>query len=203
MQETSFYPRYTIRGSSDVLSLSLLMSGALIFSFLKVGASMNTLLGVMFLTLFIIRFSHMYIRRIVFMPSYFLVEWYVWPSKKVEYSDVIDLGFFRVKTRKGDVSFAAMSNLAQLQAIFSKLIQQGKIDSNQFEEEVVIEELALQKSFLPSMVISIILVGAFLFYWFYHQSRFSIIGVYLVLIVIGIMVTLGVHWIYKKRTRIK
>jgi hypothetical protein len=201
MQETSFYPRYKIRDSSDVLSISLLMAMALLFSFLRVGAILGNIVGLAFLVFFIVLSSRLYIRRIVFASFSFLVERYVWPPKRIDYSDIIDLGIAKVKTRRGEISFAAMSNLAELHSLFSELISQGKIDTDQFENKVIGEELVLQKSFWPSAIISAVLGGIFLVYWFYHQSQFSLLGILIVLSLITVVVSLGVDWIYKKRLK--
>src|SRR5919106_118561 len=114
MHETSFYPKYKIRHSLDVLSISLLLTLVLLYSFLKVGSRLPNIVGAGFLLFFIIQFSRLYIRRIVFTSSYFLVEKYVWPSMKIDYSDVIDMGASKVKTRRGEISFAAMSNFREL-----------------------------------------------------------------------------------------
>jgi hypothetical protein len=199
MQETSFYPRYRIRDSSDVLSLSLFLSMALLYSFLRLGPILGNKVGLVFLVSFIAWFSRLYIRRILFTASSFLVERYVWPSKEIDYSDVIDLGSSKVKTRKGEISFAAMSNIAELHSLFFELMRQGKIDINQFENKAIGEELVLQKSFWPSLVISAILSGIFLVYWFFHQWRFSLLDILIVLGLIVLVVSSVVHWIYKKR----
>jgi hypothetical protein len=199
MQETSFYPKYTIRGSSDVLSISLLLILALLFSFLRLGAILGNIVGLGFLVFFIVLCSRLYIRRLLFTPSYFLVERYVWPSIKIDYTDVIDLGLSKIKTRKGEISFAAMSNVAELYSLFFELIQQGKINVDQFENKAIGEELILDKTFLPSLVISAVLSGIFLVYWFFHQSRFSLLGMMIVLGLIAVVVSLVVNWIYKKR----
>lgn len=91
MQEIVFYPKYMIRHSWDVLSIGLLLILALSYSFLRVGLSLPNLVRVGFLLFVILQFSRLYIRRIVFTSSYFLVDRYVWPSMKIDYSDVIDL----------------------------------------------------------------------------------------------------------------
>ncbi len=206
MSETIFRPKYSPSGSFDVLGLTVLMMIALLFSFIKLGVGLSTVLGFTVLFFFTANFSQLYIRQIIFTHSYFIVEKYVWPSKKIAYSDVVDLGPSKVKTRRGDVSFAAMSNAAQLHSLFSELIQEGRIDKNLFENKVVVEELALKKSILPTVVISLILNGLFLVYWFYDQSRFSILGFWLAIILImlvGAMVMLAIYWINKRRIKLQ
>jgi hypothetical protein len=199
MQETSFYPRYKIRHSLDVLSLSLFLTVALIYSFLRFGAILENIVGLIFLLSFIVWFSRLYIRRIVFTPSYFLVERYVSPAEKINYSDVIDMGRSKIKTRSGEISFAAMSNVVELHSLFIGLMREGKIDIDQFENKAISEEQVLQKSFWPSILISTVLSGIFLVYWLYHQSRFSLLGILIVLSLIAIVVSSVVHWLYKRR----
>ena len=201
MQETSFYPRYKVKDSSDVLTISLLMTAALIYSFLRLGAIPGNIVGLAFHLFFIVWFSRLYIRRIVFTSSSFLVERYVWPAQNINYSDVIDMGRSKIKTRSGKISFAAMSNVAQLHAVFFKLMREGKIDIDQFENKALDEEIVLDKSFWPSLVISVVLGGIFLVYWFYHQSRFGLLGILIVLSLIAVVVPPAVQWIYKKRMK--
>ena len=199
MQDTNFYPIYKVRDSSDVLTISLLMTVALIYSFLRLGAILGNIVGLFLQLFFVVWFSRLYIRRIVFTSSYFLVERYISPKQKINYSDVIDMGRSKIKTRSGEISFAAMSNVAQLHSVFFELMREGKIDIDQFENKALGEELVLHKSFLPSLVISAVLSGIFLVYWFYHQSRFNLLGVLIVLSLIAVVVPSAVQWIYKKR----
>jgi hypothetical protein len=203
MLETIFRPKYSPSGSYDVIGIGLLMAIAILFSYIKLGMDLQTILAFSFLVFFIINFSHLYIRRIVFTDSYFIVEKYVWPSKKIAYSDVIDLGVSKVKTRRGDIIFV-MDNAAQLYSLFSELIQQGKIDRNLFENNVNAEELGLKKAIRPAMIISAILNGIFLFYWYYNQSRFSTLGFWFVIILISIVGTVVLFTIYEiNKKRIK
>ncbi len=199
MQKEIFKPRYSIKGSWDVLSLSLLMIIALLLSFLKFGVSFSNVFETAFLILFILYFSRNYIRRIEFKSSCFVVEKYVWPSKKIDYSDVTDLGMFKVKTRKGDVSFGSMSNAKQLHLLFSELIKQGKINKSQIENKVVIQEINFRKSIIPTIVISSILWGVVLYFWPYGTSRFSGIGIWFSLFIIFVLVMLVINLVIKKR----
>jgi hypothetical protein len=185
MEETRFYPKYMIRHSIDVLSLCLFVVLVLLFSFLEGVLSWVNIIGVGALLSFIIFMSRQYIRHIVFTSSYFLVERYVWPSKKIDYSDVIDMGAYMVKTRKGEISFAAMSNVTELQSLFFELMRQGKIDIEQFENKALKEEWVRRKSFWPAMVVSLALWGIFLMYWLYHPSDFTLIGLGLAAYILG------------------
>ena len=111
MQETIFYPKYLIKHSLDVLSISVFLALALAYSILKLGPTVPNVFGIGFLLFFVTLFSRLYIRRIVFASSHFAVERYVWPSIKIDYSDVVDLGASKIKTQSGEISFAAMSNI--------------------------------------------------------------------------------------------
>src|SRR5260221_3262166 len=102
MQETIFRPKYSIRWNWDVLSISLGLLIVLLFSFLKFGITLSNIALLIVLIFFLAYFSPLYIRRIVFASSFFIVEKYFWPSKKIEYSDVVYVGPSKVKARKGD-----------------------------------------------------------------------------------------------------
>ena len=188
-----------IRHSWDVLIISLLLTLVLLYSILKVGLILSNVFGIGLLLSFIIFFSRLYIRRIKFSSSDFLVERYIWPSMKIDYSDVTDMGASKVKTRRGEISFAAMSNFAQLQSVFFELMRQGKIDIERFENKALNEERALQKSFLPSIIASAVVGGLFMLYWFYHQSEITLIGICLVFGFTDLVITSIIYWINKKR----
>jgi hypothetical protein len=185
----------------DVLSLSFFLAIALLYSFLKLGAILGNIAGLAYLVFFFLRFSRLYIRRIIFTPSYFLVEKYVWPSKKINYSDVIDLGISKVKTRRGEISLVAMNNIAELRSLFIDLLRQGTIDIDQFENKAIGEDLVLDNSFWPSLVVTIVLSVIFLVYWFYQGSDLSLLDVLIILSLVAVVVTSAVQWIYKRRRR--
>jgi hypothetical protein len=203
MQEIIFYPKYMIRHSWDVLSISLLLALALGYSILKVGLTVSNIIGIGFLLSFMIFFSRLYFRRIIFSSSYFLVERYVWSSMKIDYSDVIDMGTTKVKTRRGAISFAAISNFAELQSLFLQLLRQGTIDIEQFENKALNEEVALHKSFLPTILAAAILGVSFLLYWLDHQSEFTLIGIWIVFGSLVLVIFWIIYLINKKRTKIQ
>jgi hypothetical protein len=199
MKEAIFLPRYTIRGSWDVLSLSLLLTVALLFSIARMGFSSTNIIGIIFLVLGVIKFSDLYLRRIVFTPSDFLVESYFRPSRRIKYSDVIDLGFSKVKTRRGDVSFAGMSNAALLHHLFSELIREGIINNKQFENKVFNEEITLEKSFWPAMASAVVLEIGFLLMWSYYGLRLNSLVIWGSVIVTCLLVFSVVFTINKSR----
>jgi len=166
MQKEIFKPKYSIKGSWDVLSLSLLMIIVLLLSFFKFGVRFSNVSDFVFLIFFMLYFSRNYIRRIVFKSSCFIVEKYVWPSIKIDYSDVIDLGMFKVTTRKGDVSFAGMSNARQLHVLLLELVKQGKIHKMQIENKVVTKEINFRKFIIPTIVVFYIVWRILIFLYF-------------------------------------
>ena len=201
MRETTFYPRYTIRGSADILSLALLQGGVLLFSFLKFGATLQNLGLLLFLVFFIVWFSRLYIRRIVFMPSYFLIQRYGWASMRITYLDVIDMGRSKIKTRKGEISFAGMSNVAQLHSLFFEKMRQGQIDIDQFENKALAEEFVLEKSFQPAFAISFALFVIFFFYCVYHRPRLSSLEMWFGFTVIVLVIPFIIYCINKWRLK--
>jgi hypothetical protein len=201
MKETAFYPRYTIRSSADVLSISLGLTIVLAFSFLKFGAILLNFAVLVGLIGFIIFFSRLYIRRIVFTPSYFLVEKYVWSPKKIGYSEVIDMGIWTIKTKKGDINLAAMTNVAQLHSMFIELMKEHKVDVDQSENQALREELVLDQSFWPTIIISAVLIILFFIYDYYSESRLHELFFFLIPIVIVLVVSFVVNWFYQRRIK--
>lgn len=201
MQKTVFYPRYTIRGSADVLSIGLGLIIVLAFSFLKFGVILLNFAILLVLIAFITFFSRLYIRRIIFTPSFFLVEKYVWPSTKIGYSDVIDMGIWTIKTKRGNISLAAMTNVAQLHPIFIELMKEHKVDVEQSENQALLEELVLNQSFWPTMIISAVLVILFFIYDYYSKSRLNALFYLLVPVVTILVVSSVVDWFYKRRIK--
>jgi hypothetical protein len=196
MQDTVFRPRYSFKSFWDVIILSLLLMFALLFSFLKLGFTLTNMLGSICLIFFLGWISHFLIRRIVFSISSFCIEKYFWPSKTIEYSDVIDLGKTKIKTRRGEVRFTGMSNASELLSRFTKLIEQGKIKKSQIENKVVTQEIIFRKSIIPSLVISSLLWGVGLYFWPDYSSSFISAGI--LLFIIFICVILVIEWMIKK-----
>jgi hypothetical protein len=201
MQKIIFRPKYAIRWSWDVLSIGLSGLIVLLFSFWKFGITLSNVSLSMFLIFFIVYFSPFYIRRIVFASSFFTVENYVWPSKKIEYSDIIDIGPWKVKTRKGNVSFLSMRNAGQLHSLFIELIKQGKIHKNQLEKKIEVEETIDKKSVLPALIISLPFCILLFYFWPFHRYWFSSVGFGASSALIFFIVGSIVKWIMKKRLK--
>lgn len=169
-----------------------------LFSFLKFGITLSNIALLIVLIFFIAYFSPLYIRRIVFASSFFIVEKYLWPSKKIEYSDVVYVGPSKVKTRKDDVSFAGMSNPDELHSLFIELIEQGEINHNQLEKKIIVEETIDTKSVLPTLIISLPFCILLFYFWPFNDYWFSSVGFGvssgLIIFIVGSIV----KWIMKK-----
>lgn len=164
-----------------------------------------TIFGLIVLVPFVVWVLHLLIRRIVFSQSTFYIEKYTWPSKRIKYSDVIDLGNTRIKTRNGDVILAGMSNAPELIEQFRELIEQGKINKGQIENKLVQEEATFRKSIIPALFVSFILWALVLYFWPYHHLIFNdggiwqfLFGVLFLLVVIFLVVLLITQWLFKK-----
>ncbi len=190
MKNPTFKPRYSFRNFWDVITLGLLLFFSAVFFYLKTGFSPMTILDLIILVPFIVWVLHVLIRRIVFSQSTFYVERYTWPSKRIKYSDVLDLGKIRIKTRKGDVILAGISNAPELIEQFEELIEQGRIDKGQIEGKLVQEEATFRKSIIPASVVSFILWALALYLWPYHHPVFNKDGIWLLLF--GILVSLPI-----------
>jgi hypothetical protein len=199
MKKIIFRPRYSFKNFLDVITLGLLLFFMLVFTYLKKGLTPTSIFGWIFLGFFVVFVLHFLIRRIVFSQSTFYVERYFWPSKTFEYTDVIDLGKTKIKTRRGEIYFAGMSNVPELIAQFTKLIEQGKIKQEQIANKVVVQETIFRKSIIPAFVVTFILWILVIFLWPYHGSRFGSLGLGFSLFAIFLIVMLTTQWIIKKR----
>lgn len=177
MQKTDFAPKYTFKSLYDVLLISLGLLFAALFSFWKLGLDLATLSAVFFLFCFCFWWMHDLVRNISFTSSALRITWYFLPSKTINYAEVIDVGFSKIKTKRGSIKLAGMSNAIELLNQVSDLIKQGSIDQNRIEKRLVVEEAIDQKSTLPSLIISFPLWGLLFYFWPYHHYWFSSIGI--------------------------
>ncbi|KAF0107819.1 MAG: hypothetical protein FD146_1450 [Anaerolineaceae bacterium] len=205
MRNTVFKPRYSFKGLWDVLLLSLGLLFSSLFGFMKFGINPIAVLQLILLVVFTFWWLHSLIRQIVFTPSAFIVERYIWPSRAFAYTDVIDIGILKIKTRKGYIVFSSMSNRAEAIKLFKQLIEQDKIHPHQIENRIFAEETIHYKVIIPSIVISLILWGVFVFFWRYYQFRFSELGNLLIyalsFVPIFLLVYYIVYWITKERLK--
>lgn len=148
----------------ELFLLSQLLSGA--------DTSPESIFGAGLFGLILAIAPYTFVKRIVFDTHSFSIEKYLWPTKTIEYTDVIDIGTTLIKTRNGNVSIQLMSNADELRTIFSELIQQGKISHYQLENKVAAQEILGQKALLPAAIISFVLWVVTSFIWPYEKSLF-------------------------------
>jgi hypothetical protein len=176
MQRTDFRPKYTFKSLSDVLLISFGLLFASLFSFWRLGLDFATLSAVFFLFCFCFWWMHNLVRHIVFTASALHITWYFLPPKTINYIDIIDVGFSKIRTKRGYIKLAGMSNAMELLNQVSDLIKQGVLDQNQIEMKLMLEEAIDQKSTLPALIISFPLWGMLFYFWPYHHYWFSPIG---------------------------
>ncbi len=168
------------------------------------GINLLGILDLFLLVAFSFWWMHSLIRRIVFTPSAFIVERYIWPSKKFIYTDVIDIGISKIKTRKGNIVFWGMNNRIEIVNLFMQLIEHGKIRPHQIQHKILLQESIHYKIIIPSLVISFILWCAVLYLW---QYRFSDLVNLLILPLsfapFFLIVYYMVYWITKRRLKNK
>ena len=205
MKNIIFYPKYRLRGSSDVLSLTLFGFLGVAGLFIWGGATPLALFLLVVNILFIINFSEQYIRRIEFTPTHFLVVRYTRLPKIISYSDITDLGYYKVKSSSDEISFTAISNLQELRAIFLKLVQDGKIDGPNLGKSAVIEELVNEKAFRPAIITCTIL-GILVFYLWLHflglkNFYLSFLGLLATELSVCFSAIAIIKWYYKKHIK--
>jgi hypothetical protein len=200
-----FYPKYRIRGSSDVLSLSLFGSVVVAGLFIWGGTSPLSLFLLLINFLFVLSFSGQYVRRIEFTSSYFLIIRYTRLPKKVNYSDITDLGYYTVKFRSNEISFTAMDNLRELHTIFLKLVEEGKIRKTNLEHKAANEEWVNAKAFRPAIVACIVLSIPVFFFWIRYLGDLSfylgLLGLLVMELSMCFAVIAAFQWYYKRRMK--
>ena len=199
MQQTVFKPKYPVRMYLG-LFLTILIELYLLSQLLS-GADTRPdsifLAGLFGLILAIAPYT--FVKRIVFDTHSFSIEKYLWPTKTIEYTDVLDIGTTLIKTRNGNVSIQLMSNADELRTIFSELIQQGKISHYQLENKVATQEILSQKALLPAAIISFVLWGVTSFIWPYEKLLFR----YLSFLVFFVPTYIVIYQVLKSRAESK
>jgi hypothetical protein len=176
MQDFVFKPRYTFKGLADVILISLGLLFVSVFSWLILGFSLQTSFAFLFMLFFCFWWMHNHIRYIAFYESRFTVAKYIWVSKTISYIDITDIGNGTIKTKRGNINIAGMSNTMELLFQFKKLMELGKIDFDQLEKKIFIEEIIVQKSILPSIIASLPFWALLFYYWPYFRYWFSSLG---------------------------
>ena len=177
MQKEVFLPKYTLRGLWDVLLLSLGGFSVLIIAIWRQGFGIENILFLIALVSFCFWWMHLLVRRIDFNHSTFSVARFLSPTKSIDYVDITDIGLSRLKTKKGEVSFAGMRNTQELLRRFVDLIEQGKIEKEQLAMKIVVEEEIWAKSNVLTAIFSFLFCALLLYKWPFYGYWFSSMGV--------------------------
>ena len=188
-----------------MLSLTLFGSVVVASLFIWDGPSPLALFLLLSNFLFVLSFSGQYIRRIEFSSSYFLIIRYTRLPKKVNYSDITDLGYYKVKFRSDEISFTAMSNLRELHTLFLKLVEEGKIHKTNLEHKATKEEWVNAKAFRPTIVACIVLSIPVFFIWIRYLGNLSfylgLLGLLVMELSMCFAVIAAFQWYYKRRMK--
>jgi hypothetical protein len=194
MEEKIFEPKYTAKLYFGLLSIVL-------FDFLMLwqiisgkDSSPVTIIFAAFITLFIAVLPYVFMKRIVFKANAFTVEKFLWPTKTIEYTEVVDIGTARIKTKNGNLSLQAMMNSDELRNILTGLIKQGKISSYQIENKLVSQEKMSRKARTLAIIFSTVLWVVTTLIWPYRDSLFRD----LILLVFFIPIYIVIYMVLKK-----
>jgi hypothetical protein len=172
MQQQIFKPRYPTKVYLGLV-FSIPMEAFLLWQLLAdKDTSPENIFGAGFFGLMLALMPYTFVKRIVFDANAFSIEKYLWPTKTIEYTDVIDIGTTVLKTRSGRIAIQSMTNADELRKILTVLIEQGKISRYQIENKVVAQEIISRKALIPTVVISFVLWSITLFVWPYEESLF-------------------------------
>lgn len=172
MQQNVFKPRYPVRLYLGLILLIPVESFLLWQLLSGTDTSPETIFIAGFFGLMLAIMPYAFVKRIVFDSHSFSIEKYLWPTKTIEYTDVVDLGTTMIKTRKGSFAIQSMMNADELRKILTGLIEQGKISHYQIENKVVAQEIISRKALLPAAIISFVLWFISSFIWPYEESFF-------------------------------
>ena len=76
------------------------------------------------------------------------------PTITIDYAEVTDIGFSKIKTKQGEISLAGMGNAQELLRRFADLMEQGKIEKERLEMEIVVEDEVWKKSIVLTAILS-------------------------------------------------
>jgi hypothetical protein len=110
------------------------------------------------------------------------------PSRTIDYSDIIDIGFTLIRTKKGNIAIGYINNSEELIVKLNNLIIEGKINKDQIENKLVIEELSVLKAFLPASILSLILWFVIITIWPFEDSLLRDLSFVLIFIPICVVV---------------
>jgi hypothetical protein len=177
MQNNVFFPKYTYKGLLDVLLISLGGLSVLTFAIWRQGFNIENFILLLAFIFFCFWWMHNIVRRIVFNNSTFSVTRFLLPTKTIDYVEITDIGFSKIKTKKGEISLAGMSNAQELLRRFMGLIEQGIIEKEQLEMEVVVEDEIWKKSIGLTAILSFPLCVLLFYVWPFYDYWFSALGV--------------------------
>jgi len=152
-----FYPKISLTDVPGVYPASLLEFFLLALIILDILSGFWVLILVAFLGLLSVYYPYTIATRIIFSEYTFTIEKILYPAKTYLYTDVVDVGKTVIMARKGNFPLTIMGIHGELYGIFISLIKKGKINQEQLENKIRINESAKAFSMLPAMIISFIL----------------------------------------------
>jgi hypothetical protein len=170
-----------------------------IFSVMRLGFNLETLSLLIALIGFCFWWTRYLIRHFIFTPSSFTLVRYIMPPKTINYAEITDIGNTKIKTKIGNINLTGITNVGEIIDDFNDLINQGKINRNQLEKKVRIEEITWHKSILPALIISLPFWGMLFYFWPFHKMWFSPLGLGLACGLILFFFGSIVQWIVKKK----
>jgi hypothetical protein len=136
----------------------------------------------------------LFIRRITFMTDSFSIEKYLWPTKTIEYTDIVGIGLTMIRTRREIIGIQAMANSDELRNIFNRIMEQRKISQYQIENKTIHQIANSRIAYIAAIVIASIPWLIITFYVWPHGEN-SLLG-YLILFIPEFFV---VDWFLKNR----
>jgi hypothetical protein len=172
MQESVFKPKYPAKMYLGLFFIFPIETYVLWQLFSGKDKSIETVFIAAFFGLIVALIPFAFIRKIVFSAADFSIKKFLWLTKTIDYTDVVDIGVTMILTRKGNIPIQSMTNSEELRNILNKLIEQGKINKYQIENKVVSQEVVSRKALIPAGIISFFLWGTTFLVWPYENSLF-------------------------------
>ncbi len=177
MQDNVFLPKYTYKGLFDVLLISLGLLAVSISAIWKQGFGLENFIYLIAFALFCFWWIRNLIRQVVFNNSAFSVSRFLLPTITIDYVEITDIGFSKIKTKKGEISLAGMNNAQELLRRFVRLIEQGKIEKTQLEMKVAVQDKVWKKSIGLTAILSFPFCVLLFYVWPFNNYWFSALGI--------------------------
>ena len=103
----------------------------------------------------ILLLPYVFYKRITF-KEYIQIDRYFNSPKIIYYSDIEDMGFGTIKTKKGIINLKPIKNADELKEIINRKIDEGKILENQVTGVIAAKELLSIKAAIISSLLSFI-----------------------------------------------